>query len=215
MSSPISIFSLLSAFAATSFALSCTQCISGSPPCTGDSRTCPSGDMCGSEYVALSTGGDTKTTFDRRCTSSHFCNLKGSRTVKQEQYRVATSCCSTDNCTPTTPELPEQNSTPNGLVCTTCVSDNSAYCNSSDTIQCTGKENRCFLLITNITGKYPSLLAVRGCATKSFCDVGNISETVRDSSINLSFICTSGGSSVHKVLLTPAVVCLLLLKWFF
>ncbi|KAM4015678.1 phospholipase A2 inhibitor and Ly6/PLAUR domain-containing protein-like isoform 2-T2 [Anomaloglossus baeobatrachus] len=209
MGSLVGILSLLLALAATSFALSCTQCISGSPPCTGSNGTCPSGHMCGSAYLTFTFGGDTETRFERTCMISQICNIKGSWTVNQVQYKVATSCCSTDDCTPTTPKLPEHNSTPNGLVCPTCVSDNSAYCTSSDTIQCTGDENRCLLLTENMTGPDPSVSALRGCATKSSCDIGSFG----NSSSNLNFICTSGGTSVHEVVLTPAVVCLLLLKW--
>ncbi|XP_066428753.1 uncharacterized protein [Eleutherodactylus coqui] len=56
--------------------------------------------------------------------------------------------------------------------------------------------------------------AMRGCATKSFCDLGSQFYTAGGSTIKYTYTCTSGGISAHKVVLTPAIVCLLVLKLF-
>ncbi|XP_073425945.1 phospholipase A2 inhibitor and Ly6/PLAUR domain-containing protein-like [Dendrobates tinctorius] len=215
MSSLIGILSLFLTLAATSDALACTQCLSESSTCSGSSETCRSGYECGSEYGVGLSGGKTTETLVRKCTPSSQCNTKGIISTSGLQIRMGISCCSTDDCTPKIPELPSKGTNLNGLVCRSCLSSDSAWCYTSDTVQCTGDENMCILQTTKQSGSSSSLLTIRGCATKSICDLGSQTETFAGISMDIKTFCTSGSKSVHKVVLNPAVVCLLLLKLFF
>ncbi|KAG8548386.1 hypothetical protein GDO81_025610 [Engystomops pustulosus] len=213
MGSPVNILVLLSALAATSAALSCVECSSSSSTCTGSSVTCTSGYMCGSEYTETVAGGSTSVSLTRSCVASSQCSFTASLTTSQGKIRMATSCCNNDNCTAALPTLPAQSTNSNGVTCRSCVSADSTWCYTPDTIQCTGNETMCILQTTQITGLLST--AVRGCSTKSLCDLGSQSTSVEGTAIKVQFICTSGGIRVHNVLLTPAIVCLLLLKVFF
>ncbi|XP_044134624.1 phospholipase A2 inhibitor NAI-like [Bufo gargarizans] len=214
MSSLIGILSLLSALAATSYALSCTQCFSKETTCSGPSITCPSDHQCGSAYTETTIVGVKSTSLTRSCSPSSQCDLKGSVRIQQGHMRVSTSCCNTDNCAPNTPTYPTTSSNPNGLVCRSCISADSTSCNTDDTIQCTGDENRCILQTTQVSGSASESSAFRGCATKSICDIGSLSTNNEGVTSDVKFICTSGGLSVHNIVLAPAIVCLLLLKLF-
>ncbi|XP_075697018.1 phospholipase A2 inhibitor and Ly6/PLAUR domain-containing protein-like [Rhinoderma darwinii] len=216
MASLIAILSLLSALLAPSYALTCTVCSSTlASTCSGSSNTCPSGSVCGSSYSEARAGGVTTQALVRECTPTSQCNFIGSIGIPQGQTRMVTACCNTDNCTPTIPTLPSPSSVPNGQVCRSCISLDSNWCYTSDTLQCTGNENMCLLQTTKVTGSVSLSTAIRGCATKSVCDIGSQSQSASGISSEVKFICTSAGMSLHKVVLTPAIACLLLLKFFF
>ncbi|XP_069599046.1 phospholipase A2 inhibitor and Ly6/PLAUR domain-containing protein-like [Ranitomeya imitator] len=199
----------------TGYALSCTQCTSTTSTCTGNSVICSSGQACGTAYTEIGVGGSTAGTVVRTCALSSECGFIGSMTIQQIKYRMGISCCHFENCAPLTPSLPSRNSTQNGLVCRTCTSPDSTWCYTSDTMQCTGDEDMCILQTTKITGSNPVSTAMRGCATKSICDLGNQYQNIGNVVTEVKIFCTDGGLSVHKVLLTPVIVCLLLLKMFF
>ncbi|XP_040277167.1 phospholipase A2 inhibitor and Ly6/PLAUR domain-containing protein-like [Bufo bufo] len=215
MSSLIGILSLLSALAATSYALSCTQCISNETTCSGPSITCPSGNQCGSTYTESTIAGVKSTSLTRSCALSSKCGLNGSVTLQQGHMRISTSCCNTDNCTLNLPTYATTSSTPNGLVCRSCISAVSTSCNTDDTVQCTGEENMCLLMKTHVSGSVSASTAFRGCASKSICDIGRESASINEMIRYVNYTCTSGGLSVHNIVLAPAIVCLLLLKLFF
>ncbi|KAG9468806.1 hypothetical protein GDO78_021920 [Eleutherodactylus coqui] len=212
MTSVIGILSLILALTATSSALSCTKCSSTSSRCSGNSITCPSGSVCGSAYTQSFVEGVRTKNLIRGCTPSSDCNFSGTMSITKGRIEVGISCCRTDDCTPSLPTLPTKSSKPNGVMCPSCISDQSTWCYTSDTIQCTGDENRCFLQATEITGLLST--AMRGCATKSICDLPSKSYNTGGSTIKFTYNCTSGGISAHKVVLTPAILCLLLLKLF-
>ncbi|XP_056399868.1 phospholipase A2 inhibitor and Ly6/PLAUR domain-containing protein-like [Hyla sarda] len=216
------ILSLLSALAATSYALSCTVCTSTTTTtCAGSSVTCPVGYQCGSSYTETTAGGSKVAVLVRSCLPSSQCNVEGSMSVQLQKIRMVTSCCETDACIPAISDFPTQSSKPNGVTCPSCVSVGSASCSTSDTIQCTEDEKMCLLQTTEVmsrcrlAGSTSLSTALRGCATKSICDLGSQSQSVGGVTTEVKFICTSGGISVRTVVLTPAIVCLLLLKWFF
>ncbi|XP_066428749.1 phospholipase A2 inhibitor and Ly6/PLAUR domain-containing protein-like [Eleutherodactylus coqui] len=211
MISLIGFLSLFSALTATSSAISCTKCASTSMTCSGSSITCPDGFMCGSEYTDLGEGLRAKHLI-RKCTPSSECNFSGSMTMTEERFALGISCCSTDNCTPTLPTVPTKGHNPNGVICPSCASAKSTSCYTSDTIQCTADENMCLLEAIEIKGSASG--AMRGCGTKSYCDLGSQSYTAGGSTIKTTYTCTSSAISAHKVVLTPAIVCLLVLKLF-
>ncbi|XP_071969168.1 uncharacterized protein [Engystomops pustulosus] len=209
------IVSLLLVLTAKSAALLCTECMSlTSSSCSGSSVTCPVDYVCQAEYMET----DGIKTVIRTCAPSSECSMNGSMSTIYGKVRTIILCCSVDNCTPSPPSLPTPVSTPNGVTCRSCMSADSTWCDTSDTIQCTGDEDMCFLRTTQLTGSKSmddGQSALRGCATKSLCDFGSRSKTIQGATISSNYICTSDGISVHEVLLTPAIVCLLLLKVFF
>ncbi|XP_075695164.1 phospholipase A2 inhibitor and Ly6/PLAUR domain-containing protein-like isoform X2 [Rhinoderma darwinii] len=157
----------------------------------------------------------TTQTLIRACITTSQCDFTGSIGIQQGQIRMVTACCNTDLCTPTIPTLPTTSVIPNGQVCRSCISVDSDWCYTSDTLECAGGENMCLLQTTKITGSVSLSTAIRGCATMSVCDIGVQSQTIGGISTNVKFICTNGGISVRKVVLTPTIACLLLLKFFF
>ncbi|XP_069803489.1 phospholipase A2 inhibitor and Ly6/PLAUR domain-containing protein-like isoform X3 [Dendropsophus ebraccatus] len=82
----------------------------------------------------------------------------------------------------------------NGVVCPCCTSA-SDWCYTTETIRCTGDENRCILQIVEIPDLGSTVL--RGCATQSMCDDGSVSESVDGLSVNMKITCTNGGRGVH------------------
>ncbi|XP_066428756.1 phospholipase A2 inhibitor and Ly6/PLAUR domain-containing protein-like [Eleutherodactylus coqui] len=212
MTSLFGFLCLVSALTATSCALSCTKCMSTSSTCSGISITCPSGSVCGSTYTQSFVEGVTSELLIRGCVPSSECNLSGTMSIMNGQFGTVSSCCSSDDCTPTLPTLPTKSYNPNGVICRSCVTAQSTWCYTSDTVQCTGDENMCLLQTTEIPGSGSG--AMRGCATKSFCDIGSQSINTGGSTMKATYTCTSGSISAHKVVLTPAIVCLLLLKLF-
>ncbi|XP_077113479.1 phospholipase A2 inhibitor 25 kDa subunit-like [Ranitomeya variabilis] len=215
MSSLIAILGLFLTITAISDALLCTQCMSTSSSCSGDSRTCPSGHVCASQYSETTVGGERTELLLRVCSPSSECSIKGSISTAQLQLRMAASCCETDNCTPNLPALPTKSTNSNELVCRSCISADSTWCHTPDTVQCTGDENMCLLQSTKISGSASASTAIRGCATKSICDLGSQTSTFAGLTLDVKTVCTSGSNSVHKLILNPAVVCFLLLKLFF
>lgn len=177
--------------------------------------TCASGQVCASQYTETIAGGQMIPSSAKSCQPASKCGMKGSISIQGGDIRTVTACCDTDGCTPALPPLPTKSYDDNGLVCRSCVSADSTWCYTSDTLPCTGDENMCLLQTTQLTGPVSTSVAVRGCATKSICDLGSQSQSVGDLSIKVQFICTSDGTSVHNVVLTPAIACLLLLRLFF
>uniref|UniRef100_A0A8C5PIA8 UPAR/Ly6 domain-containing protein n=1 Tax=Leptobrachium leishanense TaxID=445787 RepID=A0A8C5PIA8_9ANUR len=133
-------------------ALSCIQCVSfGNRSCDGLSVSCRLDNVCGASYTVTTSGFSVVSRiYMRVCVPKNQCNLQVSLSVINVMSRFGGSCCNTDNCTPDLPTLPAVNTTFNGLVCRTCVSADSDWCYTKDTVQCTGNENMCLLQTTSI-----------------------------------------------------------------
>ncbi|XP_073511910.1 uncharacterized protein [Phyllobates terribilis] len=193
----------------TGHALSCIECsTSSSTTCTGNNVTCPSGFVCKSFYSGGRRGESTflkETT--RSCAHPSGCNMKTSMSINEIRFNMASSCCDTDNCSPSIPELSPISSVPNGVTCPSFMAIGANLIQSSGPMTCTGDQNQCAIMEGN--GEFVALF--RGCATKSFCDVGSQTDT---SSI-LRIRCHNGDISIHRAVLTPVVVSLLLVKWLF
>ncbi|XP_069804346.1 phospholipase A2 inhibitor and Ly6/PLAUR domain-containing protein-like [Dendropsophus ebraccatus] len=216
MTSLTGILSLLSALIATSYALTCSDCMSTSSSlCLGTSVTCSSGYQCGAEHMQTTSDGKTFDIFSRSCMPPSHCNTSGSITLHNGQIKMVTACCITDNCSPIVSAFPTLSNKTNGVVCRSCLSTNSSWCYTKEKIHCTGDENMCILHSTKVKGKVSGSTSFRGCATKSFCDFGSQFTRAEGTSTKVQYICTSGGKSVHQVLLAPAITSLLLLKLFF
>ncbi|XP_040277258.1 uncharacterized protein LOC120992370 isoform X2 [Bufo bufo] len=151
------------------------------------------------------------------------CNFLGSMRLQQLQIRMGTLCYgNTTNCA-VNGNSPTDNSPLNGLGCPSCLSVNSTWCYTDETIHCRGDETMCFLMqTTQESGSMSTSTAFRGCASMSICDLGSQSQNKTGSFTVVKINCTrastsestsgstSGSMSVHKVVLTSAIVCLLL-----
>uniref|UniRef100_A0A8C5WJD1 Sodefrin-like factor n=1 Tax=Leptobrachium leishanense TaxID=445787 RepID=A0A8C5WJD1_9ANUR len=137
--------------------------------------------------------------YERDCVPKNQCNLQGSMSIINTHiHRIGVSCCNTDNCTPDLPTLPAVSTRFNGLVCRTCVSTYSGWCYTDDTMQCTGNENMCLLQTTSITGAVSMRIVLRGCATKSLCDLSRQTEQTADRKVDMRFTCTSGTAGLYS-----------------
>ncbi|CAH2318624.1 Hypothetical predicted protein [Pelobates cultripes] len=199
---------VLSAIVGTGHSLSCVECVSSSgTTCLGTTTTCSNGSVCGSQYTVGKVGSVTTTLFVKACVFQDQCSMNGSITFNEGSTRTGISCCNTDNCTPPVPSLPQLSTQQNGLTCRSCISGTSNWCYTSDTIQCTGNEDMCLLQATTIAGLKT---AIRGCATKSICDLG--SQTVTDT---VKITCTSGTIGLHSNMFLSAIISFVLLKCYF
>ncbi|KAM4652878.1 phospholipase A2 inhibitor and Ly6/PLAUR domain-containing protein-like [Discoglossus pictus] len=194
---------VLSEIATPGYSLSCTEC-QGTSSCTGSSVTCTTGQVCLSLYISSSVGGVSIESFSRSCGLQSECNIQRSLSNSDLKMKYGSSCCNTDNCTPSTPTLPSDSSQLNGQVCQSCVSASSTWCYSGSTVKCTGNETMCALQSTSLSG---SQAAIRGCATKSICDLS--------SSSIVQYSCTSGSIGLHSGFFFPACVALAMLKLLF
>uniref|UniRef100_A0A8C5QVE6 UPAR/Ly6 domain-containing protein n=1 Tax=Leptobrachium leishanense TaxID=445787 RepID=A0A8C5QVE6_9ANUR len=126
----------------------------GNPSCDGLSVSCRLDNVCGASYTVTTSDFSVVTgNYMRGCVTKNQCNLQGSISViNNVMNRIGVSCCNTDNCNPSFPTLPAVNTTFNELVCRTCISADSDWCYTKDTVHCTGDENMCLLQTTSITG---------------------------------------------------------------
>ncbi|CAH2318620.1 Hypothetical predicted protein [Pelobates cultripes] len=192
---------VLSALVTTGYALSCVNCVNlGGSSCTGKSVTCPAGSVCASHYVLAKSGSEDSHIFIRSCLPKKQCTLEGSVTFTDGNIKIGTSCCNAKNCNPTFPLLPDDNSQVNNITCPACISEDSETCSTSETILCTGNETQCILQSTKIKGSKSFPVALRGCSTKSFCDLGSQTLKHRDTTLNVKFTCTNENNYSHSEL---------------
>ncbi|KAM3922409.1 phospholipase A2 inhibitor and Ly6/PLAUR domain-containing protein-like [Leptodactylus fuscus] len=231
--------SLFSALVGTSFSISCMKCTLNdtSSTCLDSNVTCSlNSSLCGLLYKETITGGNKTVRLKRICEHPSDCNINATASTLQGQIRIATTCCSDDYCTPAIPTFSPTSAIPNGLLCPSCMSNSSTVCETSYALQCTGDEEYCFRQSLNVTGVVSFASVIRGCATQSYCKHGNdfvgdaINGTFSISSIDCSAhgikptkptttrktpttttSSSQGTPNIHKVVLTPVIVWLLLL----
>ncbi|CAH2318616.1 Hypothetical predicted protein [Pelobates cultripes] len=175
-------------FASQRQCVSCTT--SSNTTCTGRSVICPTGYVCATSYLVTVISGKATIDVVRSCAPESKCNIVGSMTYSGVKIYMASSCCSTNNCSPTMPMLPPDNVQANGLVCPTCISPSSSC--SSNTMQCTGSENMC-VSQTKQTGG--TIETISSCGTSTLCDVGTYSVIGGGLAVDFTFSCTNPVSS--------------------
>ncbi|XP_053547223.1 urokinase plasminogen activator surface receptor-like [Bombina bombina] len=197
------LFFCITSLTATGSSLLCMQCSAvDESSCIGQERKCPSHDyVCAATNTLSIMEGKTFKNFTRTCERRSSCGITGSIGFQKGKIKTATSCCDADSCTPSMPLLPSDNGRKTGLTCRSCTSRDSTWCYTEQTIECTGEEDRCILQYATITGSRYSKTAVRGCATKSLCDVGNQYHNFGDLKITRDVTCTSGSSTFHHNLI--------------
>uniref|UniRef100_A0A8C5WJM0 UPAR/Ly6 domain-containing protein n=1 Tax=Leptobrachium leishanense TaxID=445787 RepID=A0A8C5WJM0_9ANUR len=211
MRSVLGFLGVLLAVIRAGHALSCIQCVSlESTYCIGPSVSCPPDNVCGTSYTETSLGSSVFTKiYVRGCFAKNKCNLQGSTSVINDvMRRIGSTCCEINNCTPSKIILPDASTRLNGLVCRTCISANSGWCDTDNTLQCTGDENMCLLQTTSITGAESKTYAYRGCATKSLCDIGRQTEENAGQKVDERFTCTSGTAGLYSGLTLPLIAIL-------
>ncbi|XP_069058178.1 phospholipase A2 inhibitor NAI-like isoform X1 [Pleurodeles waltl] len=207
---------ILSPLLAQGNGLSCQQCISSNDTaCTGSSQACPTtADNCISTLTqTIITGGSPTTLFARTCGTSSDCNKTASLSNPKISVKISSTCCSTKDCTPEQPKLPSSKTTKTNVTCLSCLDVSSSSCYSSETITCSGDETKCIrYAVTMTAGSATSKVAVRGCATPSFCALKSTSESAGTSSIVVELACTDGSIRLQQSVFLLALSGLLLLR---
>ncbi|XP_075462784.1 LOW QUALITY PROTEIN: uncharacterized protein LOC142498161 [Ascaphus truei] len=173
------------------YSLSCTVCSSTETSCTGPSITCPDNNICVSSYAVTAAGGIETKIFTRNCEPQTRCGINGSITLP-------------------TYKLPANNNIKNGVTCRTCISADSDYCYTSDTVECTGDEKMCLLQSTKISGSISSKVALRGCATESICNIGSQSASGNGLTTEVITKCSNGNIGLYQGFFFPAAALLLM-----
>ncbi|KAM9299497.1 phospholipase A2 inhibitor gamma subunit B-like [Gastrophryne carolinensis] len=153
--------------------------------------------------------------FVMACSPREQCDTQGSVSIPHGKIKRSTTCCYSDNCTPETPQLSEDDPNDNGLICATCVSANSDSCYPENTMRCTGKENMCLLQTTYTYAPVQSTIALRGCATKSLCDLGTQKVSFGQVNMTMKFKCSSSGSTLRCPLFLVSIITLTVIKMFY
>ncbi|XP_072282014.1 phospholipase A2 inhibitor and Ly6/PLAUR domain-containing protein-like isoform X2 [Pyxicephalus adspersus] len=160
--------------------------------CVGTSQTCPSDHACGAVRTVTQLGENKVDIYVISCVPVKECNSPGSISVPNGKIRRGISCCYTSNCTPPEPRLPADVKEANGLVCGTCLTESSTFCSAEEVMECTGKEDMCLFQTSVTTGIISTQEALRGCSTKTYCDLGEQSVKSAQMSIELTYSCTPG-----------------------
>ncbi|XP_018417675.1 PREDICTED: phospholipase A2 inhibitor subunit gamma B-like [Nanorana parkeri] len=192
---------ILSIFAKSGHSLSCTSClVQGATFCTGNNVSCPSGRVCAATHtINMEDGVKKDEYFGRSCVPEGQCQRPGIFSTYNSKSKKGISCCYTDNCTPTQPQLLPDDDKPNGLTCPTCKANGTQWCDTEMTMKCTGEETRCIVQYSKITGPgaQSTERILRGCATPSICSIGNQTHPTDGLSAEVQITCTGSVNGLH------------------
>ncbi|XP_077312646.1 phospholipase A2 inhibitor NAI-like [Lithobates pipiens] len=195
MSSLLGYLCVLSAFTATGYSLTCKLCLGqDSSSCVGTTETCSPDHACGAVRTVTKINENEMDLYFISCVALKECNSPGSISVPNGKIRRGTSCCYTSNCIPPAPQLPADDKEANGLFCGTCVTESSTDCSPEGIMECTGKEDMCLFQTTLTTGLLNTKEALRGCSTKSYCNLAKQSVKSDQMNVELTYSCTPGGN---------------------
>ncbi|XP_018417674.1 PREDICTED: phospholipase A2 inhibitor 25 kDa subunit-like [Nanorana parkeri] len=193
MRSILELLCVLSAFTATGYSLTCKLCVGqGSSSCIGTSETCPPDHGCGAVHTVTKIDEKEMNIYLISCVPVKKCNTPGSISITNGKIRRGTSCCHTSNCIPPAPKLPADDKQANGLFCGTCVTEASDNCSAEEMMECTGKEDMCLFQTSVTTGDISVQEALRGCSTKSYCDLSKQSVKSTLMNVETTYSCTPG-----------------------
>ncbi|XP_068097503.1 phospholipase A2 inhibitor gamma subunit B-like isoform X2 [Hyperolius riggenbachi] len=209
---PLGLLFLLCSLIATGYCISCKSCwhLQGTP-CSGSSVDCATGEVCVAAVTnTLLITGPLTEQYTLSCGNPSQCDVNGSLTFYYGSIRTATSCCSANNCVPPTPTVPTKSTVKNGLTCRTCSSDDSSYCYTGETMECTGNEFKCGRMARSLSGSVTKKDAIRGCATKSYCEIiGNQVTSIQGLNVDMKMYCSDGATALHAAFFLSAAVLLL------
>ncbi|XP_075047360.1 uncharacterized protein LOC142107687 [Mixophyes fleayi] len=206
MGSLIIVTCILLTLASMGHSLSCVVCKSNEQfSCTGEEKSCPKDYVCASTSTYSIIEGMPEKTFTRSCERRNTCGVVGSIGFQKGKIKTATSCCYTESCLPSSPALPPDEVQRNGLTCRSCVSLDSTWCHTPETIDCIGQENKCIFQSFEHSGPKYEKRAVRGCGTKAICDLGSQSHNFGRSSLRTEITCSNDGFNLNSNLLLLAI----------
>ncbi|XP_053254020.1 phospholipase A2 inhibitor gamma subunit B-like [Podarcis raffonei] len=158
-------------------------------------KTCDAGqDTCVVGVSKTSVDGQSILSSVKTCQSSDICNLLAPVHMHFGKDRVMQAngdCCTGDVCITASPQLPPVNTTTNGKQCPACFS--LASCNP-EMVDCTGSEDYCFEVVTQLMAGQSMSTTLKGCTTESFCTA------IQSGKVNLANI----GVSLAKAECQPA-----------
>ncbi|XP_073457831.1 uncharacterized protein [Aquarana catesbeiana] len=200
MGSSILLFScILSTLVVTGFSLSCIECeAEDEKSCKGSSITCESEFCMATLKSTLNGDGQEVKRYKRSCGEKSMCSQKESFTYSNGVIKISSSCCSTSNCSPPMPALPQTKTEKNGVSCMDCRGSGDTPCTSSTHRDCTGDEKQCVSL--TITTKPADNTSLRGCGTPGLC-MKEMDFKTGDKVQEMKFSCTSGSGSLHYSLI--------------
>nr|DBA15791.1 TPA: hypothetical protein GDO54_003255 [Pyxicephalus adspersus] len=207
----LGILLVVSALTSKGYSIICKSCwLFGSQPCTEPTVSCPDGNVCVAAYTEVTVGGAMTPQYSISCGTWSDCNVTGSLTFLYGKIHTGTSCCSTDDCIPPKPALPEESTRKNGLTCRTCSSDQSDYCYTGDKIECNGEETKCGRMARKLSGTINLKDSIRGCSTPSFCGIlGNQQASVSGLNVDMKMFCSDGATDLYNGLFCSLIVALL------
>uniref|UniRef100_A0A8C6HUJ7 Predicted gene 12253 n=1 Tax=Mus spicilegus TaxID=10103 RepID=A0A8C6HUJ7_MUSSI len=176
-------------------------CIQEEPPfnkeCYPNSSTCESSKGCFSLWLEL---GAHQTYVQKGCSEDSCTGLAFSVTVERHlALSYDHRCCYTEHCNKEPIKVPALSSEPNGVECPACFSG----CGTCRPVllKCTGEETMCI----KATARDIIKLQAMGCATKTACNLKNV--TITD---NLKFdtSCVNGSPLLSSRLLLQHHACL-------
>ncbi|XP_040182766.1 phospholipase A2 inhibitor subunit gamma B-like [Rana temporaria] len=193
-------FIILAALASTAQSLTCTDCFNvGSSSCTSlQSKVCPSGYVCASQYAVTVMGSTVVEQFNRSCSPQAQCAVTGSYTGTLSADRIAITCCNTDLCTPATPQVLNTDSQPNGLWCQQCLSADATPC-TGNLVQCSGERNLCLQKsVKSTSGSETVYKSERGCASKGYCNMETGTVVYGGVTQETTYICTNAAPTKNN-----------------
>ncbi|CAJ0951451.1 unnamed protein product [Ranitomeya imitator] len=149
--------------------------------------------------------------FGRSCVPEDQCQGPGSFSTHNSHSKKGFSCCYTDNCTPSPPVLPPDNTVQNGLTCPSCTGNDVDWCETGTTMECTGDETLCIVQHSKMLGTLSRDSILRGCATPTICNIGNQSVITDGITVEVWISCTGGGGGLHRASFLYTFIVLILL----
>ncbi|XP_069802552.1 phospholipase A2 inhibitor NAI-like [Dendropsophus ebraccatus] len=186
---------ILSTLVSTTLSLSCTEC-SGEKPCQGPSVTCPTDfDACVATLESTTKDGKEVQLYSQHCGKKDICSYSGSLTTDHGVKNVSSTCCFTNNCSPSKPTFPARKTDKNGVSCKACSAEKEKTCEPSTTIECIGDENSC-VTMTIETKEPTSYSSFRGCGTQGWCKVKEREFMSEGKTTEIEIVCNGGNAAL-------------------
>ncbi|XP_057632451.1 protein RoBo-1-like [Chionomys nivalis] len=209
--------SLLAVYIFTHLSVSCVEsyrcenkeCFNGR--CLSNPRTCESSKGCfyrAQDFESPSEPATNLRLHERGCSKDECTELAFSATLGGHRtFAYDFQCCYTEQCNKEPKRVPQPSLQPNGVECPACFSDNGT-CNPIS-LKCSGVETKC----VEVTGREvtenlpPRVIHGMGCATKSACNLKNITIGIN---IKINTFCSKGSPPLRS--LSSALAGLFLMK---
>ncbi|XP_038184284.1 protein RoBo-1-like [Arvicola amphibius] len=194
----VCIFAHLSVICVESYSCENKDCFNGR--CLSNPRTCESSKGCFYRVQNFEAPYEPATDLrlqERGCSKDKCTELAFSATLGG--YRTFTydhKCCYTDQCNKEPRSVSRPSLLPNGVECPACFSDNGT-CNPVS-LKCTGVETQCMEVTARevIESLPPRVIHGMGCATKSACNLKNL--TIGEN-MKINTVCSKGSPPLRSI----------------